>query len=168
MELGIRAWFGVQDTPQRRSRPPETNETNGKVDSRQAATGEGQRARGPTVLSHRKSDVKVQVQEVGEPKTHMGRHWPPAPDPPGLCDGTSSISRKVVYFVSPSFLFPCSAAGQHHPQPASSCVCCSTHDAYVQYNSAAPHCTITLDSCCGCYAAGEGRGPRWRRDCEMR
>lgn len=55
------------------------------------------------------SSKKFTVQEVGEPKTHMGRHWPPAPDTPGLCDDTSSISRKVVYFVSPSFSFPCPA-----------------------------------------------------------
>lgn len=58
------------------------------------------------MLSHRKSG-KVQVKESVWPKTHMGRHWPPAPDPPGLCDDTSSASVERLFILfRPLFLFP--------------------------------------------------------------
>lgn len=123
----------------------------GRASSRQEGT------RGPTVERCERCSVTelshqtFTVQKVGKPKTHMGRHWPPAPDCPGLCDDTSSISRKVVYFVSPflSFLL---ALPPPRPGPGPAQAAASSEQQCLLYartmlllvESMHPYCPATL------------------------
>lgn len=135
----------------RPTRPTEKWTTKQSAATGRASSKQEQGTRGPTVERCERCSVteSSRVQEVGEPKTHMGRHWPPAPDGPGLCDGTSSISRKVVYFVSPFLSFLLAQQPPPGPGPASISVCC-THArcCYCWSNrcirTALQLCTITL------------------------
>lgn len=124
----MRAWFGAQGhtTKEKQATQDQRDQRDQRKSGQRASgqLGEAQlRARGPTVLSHRKSDVKVQVQEVGEPKTHMGAIGPQPPIPPACATTPAASVERLFILFRPLCLFPRSAASQHHPpasQPASS------------------------------------------------
>lgn len=158
MELGMRAWFlgPMDDTPQRKSRRPRTNEaseTNGKVDREQASRGR-RGHRGPTVerctrcsvteLSHQTFDTGS-----GEPLRHTWAAIGPQPPMPPACATApaASVERLFILF-RPLFLLPAqrptATASTTAPVTTSSSNACCYARCYCWSNRCTRYCPATL------------------------